>query len=546
MILTMFFERMMRRRPTSTILMVALVIALASWLVSYKVAAQTRPAVEYVQPIDWSRFEGILGVQPDDAFGKKLVQVLQNESRYELSWVRSRFEIGDHAPNFVGVPYYWAYTHSTSNGDIRPLASFAYGTAALLATGIYSESIAGGTTQAQALQEAEMAIRGVAFAHVANTTDSRSFGGGGFRRSSGGNQSAYYAAQAGMAAWLIWDRLAPATQTAVANMIEYETNSFNNYTVPYWKTPSGATNTAGDTKAEESAWNVQLLALAQSMMPNHPNVNTWRAKASELQVSVLSRQSDNFSSALVDGKPVKDWLNGFNAYADGALVNHSIVHPDYMAASIYLLSNSVVVESLAGHYIPQSTVFNVDQTYRTLTEVTFTPGMDKPVSQGGYGTGKSFIAPGGTIFKRNPDGSYSAEIYYPQDNDWKIYVVTDSYLNTDLMAEWLELDAGKDFDALGWAQARVDAMIALQNRPGHDGNIYEEGDNGNDEDFYRSNATAWLQWWLLRSGRMSPLGDAWGVVQAPEPNSAAMLGVGTLLFAAVGMNRRRIGQRLRR
>ncbi|MEX0643297.1 MAG: hypothetical protein WD468_11380 [Pirellulales bacterium] len=462
----------------------------------------------------------MMGVQPNDTFGQKLVGVLQNESRYELNWVPTRFEVGDHAPLYVGVPYYWAFTNNQTGGtgDIRPLASFAYGTAALLATQAYSQSVAGGITEAQALYETELAIRGVAFAHISNTTDSRRFGGGGYGSYSASNQSAYWASQAAEAAWLVWDRLSTETHTAVANMVEYEANSFINYTVPYWKNTNGTVNFNGDTKAEETAWNAQLPALAQAMMPTHPNATLWRTKTSEMQVSTLSRQSDNSNSTLVDGTAVQTWVNGFNSFPDGVLINHSIVHPDYMAAAIYLQTTSAVNESLAGHYIPQSTVFNVDNAYRALTEVAFTPGADKPISQGGYGTGKTILAPGGTIFNRNTDGTYSANVYYPEGNDWNVYVVTDSYLNTDLAAEWLNLDSDKSFDSMGWANARVDAMIALQSRPGHaNGKIYEPADWGGndygaDEDFYHSNAAAWLQWWLMQHGQMSPIANHWGAL----------------------------------
>ncbi|MCC7474821.1 MAG: hypothetical protein IT425_05460 [Pirellulales bacterium] len=510
---------------------VPLGIACVGWCLSQPIFAAL-PA-DYVQSIDWSRYNGMLGVQPNDAFGQSLIGVLQNESRYELNWAPSYYEVGDHAPLYVGIPYYWAFTHNTSGGtaDIRPLASFAYGTAALLATGTYSPTAAGGISEPAALYETELAIRGVAFAHVSNTTDSRHFGGGGYGSYSASNQAAYWTAQAAEAAWMLWDKLSTETRTAVATMVEYEANSFNNYTVPYWKQPNGTTNFSGDTKAEETAWNVQLLALAQTMMPSHPNVNTWRTKASEMQVSTLSRRTDNVSSQLIDGRPVQDWINGYNSYADGVLVNHSIVHPDYMTASIYLLTTTAVNQSLAGRYIPQSTVFNVDNVYRGLTEVQFTPGPDKPISQGGYGTNKTILEPGGTIFNRNPDGSYSANVYYPEGNDWNIYVVTDSYLNTDLVAEWLGLDEGKSFDAMGWAQARVDAMIALQNRPGHDGNIYEPADwggngQGADEDFYHSNAVAWLQWWLLQHNQFSPISEQWG--QLPAGVSGDYNGNGTV------------------
>jgi len=482
---------------------------LAACVIAFMPQVAAAASADYVQPINWSKYNGMFGVQPGDTFGQSLVGMLQDESRYELGWVEEYSVLTDF-PAYPGTPYYNAYTYYSTygyEGSIRPLAGFALGTAVLLATGTYDENVAG-VTASQALYQTELAIRGVAFAHRANKTSDPRFGGRGTTSSTW--QAAHWASHTMEAAWLLWDQLSTQTRTAVANMAIYEANSTMNYTVPYWAAPDGTILSPGNTRAEENAWNAELPAVAQAMMPTHPNVTAWRTKASELQVSSYSRQSDNTSTTLVDGMPAQDWLNGFNSFEDGVVVNHSQVHPDYMAAS-YLQTSAALYESLAGRYVPQSTIFNIDNVYHALTELQFTPGPDTL-----YGTGKDIYSPGGTIYKRTPGGGYTADIYYPQGNDWT-YCVTDSYLNIDLIAEWLGWDAGKSFDAMGWAQARVDAMLVLQNRPGHDGNIYQEGDwiggdRGVDEDIYRSNATAWLHWWLMQNDQMSPIADHWGAI----------------------------------
>ena len=151
-------------------------------------------------------------------------------------------------------------------------------------------------------------------------------------------------------------------------------------------------------------------------------------------------------------------------------------------------------------------------------------------------------SPGGTIFRRTGGGGYDWALYYPQGTDWT-YQVVDSYLNTDLTAEWMGLDAGKSFDSLGWAQARVDRLLVMQNRAGHDGNIYQNGDwlsdyHGVDEDIYWSNAAAWLQWWLMANGEMSPIGDHWGPVPVPEPGTCGLLGIGSLQLMVTARRRR--------
>jgi len=214
-----------RARPPALAWLAVCAIALAAGVVD------AQSPVDYVQSIDWSRYNGSFGVRPDDTFGQSLVGMLQNQSRYELGWV-NEYAVLANAPGFVGTPYYYAYTDFATygyEGSIRPLAGFAYGTAVLLATGTYSESIAG-VSAAQALDQTELAIRGVAFAHRANKLSDPRFGGRGSTSSTW--QAAHWAVHTIEAAWLVWDQLSPETRAAVANMAVYEANSTATYTVP--------------------------------------------------------------------------------------------------------------------------------------------------------------------------------------------------------------------------------------------------------------------------------------------------------------------------
>jgi hypothetical protein len=463
---------------------------------------------QYVRPIKWSRLGFVPGIPTNDPFGQSLARLLQDHTRYMLQWVDTDYETATDSPEYPNVEYYYAFTNYSSYGyeqSIRPLAHFSYGVAVMIKTGIYDPAVVG-MSEADALHKAELAIRGAAFSHRANRLSGLRWGG----RGSGSDQweAAYWAAQTTEAAWMLWDRLSPTTRLVAAKMIEYEADSTSTYAVPYWRNPDGTTNTPGDTKAEENAWNAHLPVVAQAMMPDHPNAPQWRAKASELQVSAYSRQSDNTSNRVIDGKAVKDWLHGFNIYEDGVVVNHDRVHPDYMVADFARLT-SIVTLTLAHQYIPESTCFNFDIVYSALTTLSFTVGPS-PYSSG------SIAAPGGTIYNRTAGGGYTAEIYYPQGTDWTTKV-TDSFLNTDLYAEWLRLDEGETFDCMGWAQARVDALIAMQNRPGHNGNVYQAGDwlrdyHSTEAVIYQSEAEAWLMHLLMVQGLVSPVSSEWASI----------------------------------
>lgn len=458
---------------------------------------------QHVQTVKWARFAGKKGVRAGDAFGQSLATVLQNEARYELDWVKGR-TIVNNLPGWQGSD---AYQTLDLADDLRALACVAYSVAAMLKTGIYSRRVAG-VSEAEAIHLVELGIRGAVFLHAANTPSKTCWGQG----TSSEWQAAAWASHFADAAWWLWDDLSRETKVAVAKLVERDSDAFINRAVPYWTDRNRRVVFPGDTKAEENGWNLHLLGVAQAMMPNHPNVALWRRKASEYQISTYSRQSDLTNTRLVDGKPVKDWLNGYNAFDDGIVINHDIIHPDYMQAQMGCFASMVDV-SLAEQYVPQSMVFNADVAYQGLTEVQFTPGADTK-----YGTGRKIATPGGTIYRRATGGGYTADVYYPQGTDWTTKV-TDCYLSTDLNAEHLGFDDGKGFDAMGWAQARVDALRALQTRPGHDGNIYQAGDwipnwpiPFFDAVIFQSSGQAWMQWWLMQNRLMSPIGDHWGPV----------------------------------
>lgn len=304
---------------------------------------------------------------------------------------------------------------------------------------------------------------------------------------------------------MLWNDLSTKTKTAVAKMVEYEANRFNSYTVPYWANKNGTIIYPGDTKAEENDWNSRVLVAAYSMMPNHPNKNKWKAKASELMISAYSRQSDLNNSTSIDGKQVKRWLIGFNVFPDGVLVNHDFVHPDYVVSDSVRYTTAVD-RSLANKNIPQSTFFNANLAYSALTEVNFTPGPS-PYSSG------DILAPGGTMLHKTQQGDYDAYTYYPQGADWTTYI-SDGYLNTDMYAEVMGWDAGKSFDALGWARAHVDELMYLQNRGGHQGNVYGDNDwladyRGTEPLIFESITESWMIWWLKQHNMVSPVSASW-------------------------------------
>jgi hypothetical protein len=468
----------------------AIGVVLSCVLFSARIEAQGAQVV----PIDFSRFIGAQGLDPKDEIGAGLARIIQHQSRYLLKWLTADHEIKSDLLEWKGVPcYYPVFSHGWEQ-SVRPLAHISWGVAVAIKTGIYSPEIAG-ISEADAITRLELAIRGVAFTHRVNTASGKRWGDMW--------QSAYWSSETAEAAWLLWDKLGDQTKIAVTKMLEHEANRFLDYAVPYYADRTGKVIRPGNSAAEENAWNGRVLMVAVCMMPKHPNKVSWLTKACELMISAYSRPSDLNNSTIVDGRAVKDWINGYNALEPGLVINHGRIHPDYMAC-VYFNSTATLDCSLANVPIPQSAYFNLDVVYHALTAYKFTPGQSP-------WTKHQIQPPGGTIYRRRADGTYDPATYYPESADWTNVAYDNMML--DLYAELRGLDAGKDFDCTGWVRARTAEIIKLQSRPGHDGNIYEKGDwltdyRNTDAGSFQAVAEAWMMWWLMQHKMVSPVVSA--------------------------------------
>lgn len=474
-------------------------------------------SIGLVREIDWSRFKGTLGVKEGDTFGTSVVDALRQSLTYLEPWIAREYPIVEakDGQEYYAPPFAKRIKESEAmghEGAVRPLALFAWSKAAMIKTGVYPAT---GKELEAAVHDTELAIRGVALTHLQHKSGGYSWGA--LESSSHDWQSIYWASSCAGAAWMLWDRMHPSTKALVVKMMEYEANRFasptTNLPADYWRNRNGKLKHAegwGDSKAESNGWIARGLVVAQAMMPEHPNAARWREKASEFMVSSYTRPSDLENTTLVDGKPVKDWIDGYNTFEDGVLLNHDRAHPAYMTAHAFTYS-TVVDASLAGHYIPQSSFFNEQVTWDAMTRLVFKTGEDK------YGTGPN-RPPGGTIYHKKADGTLDATPYFPNGNSWVENPQADvDYVLFDLYASVRGLDAGQEVKAIDWAAARVAALAHLQARPGHHGNFYQPGDWESAQDIIevvtlQELTEAWVVWWLHSNGKISPVADHWGPV----------------------------------
>ena len=407
-------------------------------LVCYLFMITAEPSTIYaarseVVPIDWKAFDV---PYPSDT-NANLEKLCLNYSMkyYTTNWWTNEKKYADQTGTYLtltgsGVPEY----------DYRPPASVAFSEAIALKLGLYDSTITG-VSPSVCREHCLKLTRSVAYRHKANSS-----GGWGDHW-----QSAYWAALGGTAGWLMWDQLSITDREYVRKMVEWEANRFNNREPDY---ASSLGTLLTDTKAEENAWNVVVVCLAYAMMPNHANAATWRYRACQWSISAYARPfDDTANTTVVNGKPVRDWIDGHNIKNDGVLYNHSIMHPDYINSIVISLTN-VCVYTAAGLQVPDALIFNADFEYNVLVSYDFK-------------TADGWAAPGGTIYREDTD-----TLYWPQGTDWG-KMRRAGYMALDAIASAFVFDSLAPLKGSYWEILHGNGQKRLQERHS-DGHTYAD------------------------------------------------------------------------
>jgi hypothetical protein len=489
--MTMHPNAILHGRVRETITLVVAATAMLVGLVASAAApASARPASgsSDVVPIAWGEFTAGL---PDDEQAERTRAILLNTNRYALqTWFPQTY--GSQGAEYLDLG-------GTGEGNIRPPGSEALSLAVSVATGAYDEATTG-FPEEHAEDVAARLLKSIAYNHTAN------------RPNGWGDawQSALWAYNAGFAGWLLWDQLEDDDRALVGRMMVHEADRFLHYTVPYYQDADGNVVTPGDTKAEENAWNAAFLNLAVAMMPTHPNRAVWQDKAIELMVSAYSTPSDLENSTELNGKPVAEWLDGSNVFDDGTMVNHGFIHPDYFT-SIANSAGSPAMYGLAGLPAPRAAVFNADLVYSALVDHQF----DSP----------PYDAPGGTIYVRDSDGAATANVYYPQGNDWGTSRQL-HFLLIDTLADVFGFDGQVSEPASDWAAAHATRALEMQSRF-DDGRTYgdlsEDTYSGREQWVALLASRAYLTLWVDHNNAVEFTNRAYPVTPEDYPGASVSI-----------------------
>jgi hypothetical protein len=229
-------------------------------------------------------------------------------------------------------------------------------------------------------------------------------------------QSAHWAQMLGRGAWWVWPELPAELRDRVKRLVLYEADRIANATPPY--------QLRNDTKAEENAWNSQILSVAMLLMPGDSRFATWQRKYQEWVMSSFLRPADETNDRQVDGRRVRDQFHGANIFDDFTLENHGFVHPDYMTC--FNLSLGCAVDfAMTDRHPPEALLFNAGPIYDNLK------------------------------WMQLPDGGF----VYPNGQDWEVFRNPDWLGKHILMAVW-----ARDPDAWAGVMCTLGALERMQSR----------------------------------------------------------------------------------
>jgi len=175
-------------------------------------------------------------------------------------------------------------------------------------------------------------------------------------------QSSWWAAKMGLAVLQLDDLVAAELRAQVARVVAAEADRHLARHAP--------TGLFLDTKAEETAWDCEALAVALALEPAHANAPAWRAKLIEFSFNVFSVPQDRLSTEVVGGQKVADAVYTCNLHGDFSLENHGSYHFCYVASPLLSKAYCYLALRWAGEAIPPALQHHVDDVW-ALARNTF-------------------------------------------------------------------------------------------------------------------------------------------------------------------------------
>ncbi|WP_334638842.1 hypothetical protein, partial [Klebsiella pneumoniae] len=192
-----------------------------------------------------------------------------------------------------------------------------------------------------------------------------------------GSQAAELARNVASHCDLMGAHLTAAQKTKVAAMVVHEANRFVKYTPKYrWTRPDIRGQVTdnyptGDSKSEELAWNLGILARALIVAPDNANAERWAERLITMQIAALGDRNDLSETMTINGLAPCDVMNGTNVNPTRLVENHGVADGQdvsrwYTMASLSGSEWMLRTFLLAGKPVPSAALWHMADTMRAL------------------------------------------------------------------------------------------------------------------------------------------------------------------------------------
>lgn len=137
-------------------------------------------------------------------------------------------------------------------------------------------------------------------------------------------ESSLWAMSVAYSAFFQFDKLSSTQKQYIYNLLKAECNYELGRSIP--------TGYAGDTKAEENGWEVDVLAAALGLFPDDTLASKWFERMRLFAINSYSHTDDALNTNLIDkdySGTVASLYKGQNLYDDYTLQNHNLFHTSY-------------------------------------------------------------------------------------------------------------------------------------------------------------------------------------------------------------------------
>ena len=154
-------------------------------------------------------------------------------------------------------------------------------------------------------------------------------------------QSAEWAGSMGLACFLMQTNLQAQAVAAVQTVVASEAT--HRASIP----PCTRILSDGDTKAEENAWDGNILVLAAAWMTNDVNTSNWLYAAKSYLVNTYTVSQPDLITPNTNGDALAPWISTVTAFPSYAVENHGFYHPTYEMVAGMSSGDSLLMARLA-------------------------------------------------------------------------------------------------------------------------------------------------------------------------------------------------------